>query len=55
MFNDAVQDCILSGSRSFQYMIQQTKEELLKPSDENELNQKDQEMLEHEEQIFKND
>ncbi|CAD8195416.1 unnamed protein product [Paramecium octaurelia] len=55
MFNDAVQDCILSGSRSFQYMIQQTKEELLKPSDENELNQKDQEMLEKEEQVFKND
>ncbi|CAD8114177.1 unnamed protein product [Paramecium sonneborni] len=55
MFNDSVQDCILSGSRSFQYMIQQSKEELLKPSDENELNQKDQEMLEKEEQIFKND
>ncbi|CAD8188071.1 unnamed protein product [Paramecium pentaurelia] len=55
MFNDALQDCILSGSRSFQYMIQQTKQELLKPSDESYLNQKDQEMLEKEEQIYKND
>ncbi|CAD8191122.1 unnamed protein product [Paramecium octaurelia] len=55
MFNDALQDCILGGSRSFQYMIQQTKEELLKPSDESYLDQKDQEMLEKEEQIFKND
>ncbi|CAD8071163.1 unnamed protein product [Paramecium sonneborni] len=55
MFNDSVQDCILNSSRSFQYMIQQIKEELLKPSDEIELNQKDQEMLEKEEQIFKND
>ncbi|CAD8101387.1 unnamed protein product [Paramecium primaurelia] len=55
MFNEAVQDCIQNGSRSFQFMIQQTKEELLKPNDENILNKKDQEMMEKEEIIFKQD
>ncbi|CAD8212825.1 unnamed protein product [Paramecium octaurelia] len=55
MFNESVQDCILSGSRSFQFMIHQTKEELLKPNDENLLNKRDQEMMEKEEIIFKND
>ncbi|CAD8123645.1 unnamed protein product [Paramecium sonneborni] len=55
MFNESVQDCVMSGSRSFQFIIQQTKEELLKPNDENLLNKKDQEMMEKEESIFKND
>ncbi|TNV74087.1 hypothetical protein FGO68_gene16990 [Halteria grandinella] len=55
LFNEAVQNCVKSDTRSFQQVIRQTKEELLKLYDEEEMSRLDQQMQAVEDIIYQAD